>query len=116
MKSANESSGWSVDGNIKEPDQRDFPSNVEGLQMTASSRKNSRTGLNRIDETRCNVTVEESDLLVNERNIDRQTHTHHNRSQNNPCPEVDESVYQSAQPMDSDPEDTSYLFPIIFPE
>ena len=71
MKSANESSGWSVDGNIKEPDQRDFPSKIEGLQMTASSRKNSRTDLNRINETLGNITVEESDLFVNERNIDQ---------------------------------------------
>ena len=29
------------------------------------------------DETRGNITVEEGDLSVNERNIDRQTHTHH---------------------------------------
>ena len=45
--------------------------------MTASSRINSHTDLNRIDETRGNITVEEGDLLVNEKNIDRQTHAHH---------------------------------------
>ena len=45
--------------------------------MTASSKINSRTDSNRIDETRGNITVEEGDLLVNEKNLDRQTHTHH---------------------------------------
>ena len=45
--------------------------------MTASSRINSRTKLNRIDETRGNITVHEGDFLVIERNSDRQTHTHH---------------------------------------
>ena len=77
LKSANASSGRSVDSNVLEPDQRDFSGNIEGLQMTALSRINSRTDSNRIDETRDNITVEEGDLLVNERNIDRQTHTHH---------------------------------------
>ena len=48
--------------------------------MTASSRINSHTDLNRIDETRGNTTVEESDFLVNEKNIDRQTHAHHRRN------------------------------------
>ena len=77
VKSANASSGWSVDANVLEPDQRDFSGNIEGLPMTASSRINSRTDLNRIVETRCIFTVEEDDLLVNEKNIDRQTYTHH---------------------------------------
>ena len=48
--------------------------------MTASSRINSHTDLNRIDETLGNITVEGGDLLVNERKIDRQTHTHNNRA------------------------------------
>ena len=78
MKSADASSGRSIGGNVLEPDQRDFSGNIEGLQSTASSRINSRTDLNRIDETRGNITV--GDLLVNERNIDRQTHTHHTNS------------------------------------
>ena len=68
----------SVDGNVLEPDQRDFVGNIEGLQMTSSSRISSHTDLNRIDETRGNTTVEEGDLLVNEKNIDRQTCPHHN--------------------------------------
>ena len=46
--------------------------------MTASSRINSDTDLSRIGETCGNITVEGVDLLVNERNIDWQTHTHHN--------------------------------------
>ena len=74
MKSASASSGRNVEGNVLEPDERDFSGNIEGLQRIASHRLNSRTDLNRIDETRGNITVEESDLLVNERNIDRQTH------------------------------------------
>ena len=45
--------------------------------MTASSRKYSRADLNGIDETRVNITVEGGDFLVNEKNIDLQTHTHH---------------------------------------
>ena len=49
LKSANLFSGRSVDGNVLEFDQSDFSSNIEGLQMTASSRINSRTDLNRID-------------------------------------------------------------------
>ena len=38
---------------------------------------NSNTDLNKIDETHGNVAVEGSDLLLNERNIDRQSHPHH---------------------------------------
>ena len=78
MKSANASSGRSVDGNVLEPERRYFSGNIEGLQMTASSRINSHTDLNRIVETRGNITAEGGDLLVNERNSDRQTHTDHN--------------------------------------
>ena len=50
MKSANAFSGRSVDCNTLEPDPRDFSVNIEGLQTTVSSRKNSQTDLNRIDE------------------------------------------------------------------
>ena len=77
MKSANASSGRSIDGNVFEPDQRYFSGNIEGLQMTASSRMNLRTDLISIVETRGNITQEAGGLLVNEKNIDRQTHTHH---------------------------------------
>ena len=79
MKSANAHPEQSVDGNVLEPDQRDFLGNIEGLRMTAPSRINSHTGLNKIDETRSNITVEEGDLLVNEKNIDRQTYAHHSQ-------------------------------------
>ena len=65
MKSANALSVRSVDGNVLEPDQKDFMGNIECLQVTASSRKNSHTNLNTIDETRGNNTVDEGDLLVN---------------------------------------------------
>ena len=77
MKSANASSARSDDGNVLEPDQKDFLGSIEVLQMTASGRIHSRTDLNGIDETRCNITVEKGDLLVNKRNSNRQTHTHH---------------------------------------
>ena len=69
MKSVNTSSERSVDSNVFEPDQGDFLGIIEGLQMTASSRVHSRTDLNRIDETRGNFTVEEGDLLVNEKTL-----------------------------------------------
>ena len=77
MKLANATSERSIDGNVLEAGQRDFSGNVERLQMTASSRIHSRTKLNRVDETRGNITIEEVDLMVNEKNIDRQSHTHH---------------------------------------
>ena len=48
--------------------------------MTASSGINSHTDLNRIDQTRGNINVKGGDLLVNEKNIDRQTHTHHRQA------------------------------------
>ena len=70
MKSANASQGRSVDGNALEFDQKDFLGNIESPQLTASGRINSPTDLNGIDQTRGNITVEEDDLLVNERNID----------------------------------------------
>ena len=78
MKPANAHPERSVDGNVLEPDQRDFLGNIEGLQMTTSSRINSHTDLNRIDDTRGNITIEEGDLLVKEKNTDRPTYTHHN--------------------------------------
>ena len=76
MKSANASSGRSVDGNVLKPDQKGFLGNVEGLQRTASSKILSHRDFNKIDETRGNFTVEEGDLVVNERNFELQTDTH----------------------------------------
>ena len=57
---------------------RDISGNIEGLQMTVSGRINSNTDSNRIDETCGYITVEGEDLLVDEKNFDRQTHAHHN--------------------------------------
>ena len=57
MKLANAHSERSVEGNILEPDQRDFLSDIEGLRMTAISRVNSPMDLNGIDEIRGNTTV-----------------------------------------------------------
>ena len=79
LKSANAPSERTVDGNVLEPDRRDFLGNTEYLRMTASSRINSPTDLNRNDGAHGNITVEEGDLLVNEMNIDPQTYAHHNR-------------------------------------
>ena len=76
VKSATAPSERSVDGNVLEPDQRDFLGHTEGLRMTASKRTYSHTDLNRIDETRGNITVEEGDLLVNKENFNRQTYAH----------------------------------------
>ena len=71
MKADNASSGHGVGSVVMDPDQREFSGNIEGLQMTASSRKNSHTDLKRLDETRSNITVEGGDLLVNERGTER---------------------------------------------
>ena len=80
MKSANLRSERNVDGNVLKPHQKDFLGNIEGLQMTASSGRKFHRDINRIDETRGNITVEEGDLLVNKKNIDQQTHAHHSNS------------------------------------
>ena len=76
MKSTNAPSGWCVDRNVLESDQRDFLGNIEGLRMTASSRIKSHWDLNRIDEPRGNVIVEEGDLFVNRKTTDRQSYAH----------------------------------------
>ena len=77
VKSVNVPSERSVDGNVLEPDKKDNLGNTAGLRMTTSRGINSLTDINRIDETRGNITVEEGDLLSNEKNIDRQTYAHH---------------------------------------
>ena len=65
-KSAHAAPGRSFDGDVLDLDQRDFPDNIAGLQLIASSGISSRMDLNRIDETRGNNFVEGGDLLVNE--------------------------------------------------
>ena len=77
MKSTNATSGRSVIGNVLEPDQKDFLRNIERLQTFVSSRKNSRTDLSGIDETRGETATQRVCLFVNGRNIDQQTDTHH---------------------------------------
>ena len=69
-KLTNVSLGRSVDSNVLELDKTNFLGNIEGLQMTASSRTNSHTDLDRTDDTRGNITVEGGDSLVNDRNTD----------------------------------------------
>ena len=71
LESVSASSGGGVGCVVLDPDQGDFSGNIEGLQMNASSRKSSYTDFKRTDETRSNITVEGSDLLVNERNTNR---------------------------------------------
>ena len=78
VKSVNTSSRHGIGSVVLDPDRRDFSGNIEGLQLTASSRIKSQTDLRKIDETRGNITVEGEDLLVNGRNVDRQTRTNHN--------------------------------------
>ena len=70
-------SSRNADSLVPDSDQGEVLGNIEGLQMTASSRINSNTSVNKIDETRVSIAVEGGDLLVNERNFDRQAHTHH---------------------------------------
>ena len=48
--------------------------------MTTSSTMKLHTDLNGIDETRGKITLEEGNLLVNEKNFDRQTYAHHKKS------------------------------------
>ena len=76
-KSVSASTDRGVGSFVLDPDQRDFSGNIEGLQLTVSSRKDSYTVLSRIDETRGYITVEGGDLLVNDRNFERKTHTRH---------------------------------------
>ena len=78
MKSVYAPSGQNIDSIVPDADQGYFSGNIKSLQFAASSRINSNTDLNRIDETRGNITVVTGDLSVNERNTDRHKHTHHN--------------------------------------
>ena len=77
MKSINTSSRRGVDSVIHDPRRRDFSRKIEKLQVTASSRINSHREFDGIVETRDSLTVEGSDFMVNERDFDRQAHTHH---------------------------------------
>ena len=67
MTSINASSGHEVGSVVLDPDPRDFSGKIEGLLKITSIRRNSLTDLNRIDETRGNITVKGGDLLVNEK-------------------------------------------------
>ena len=80
MKSVNASSGREVGSVVLDPDQRDFSGNMEGLRMTASSRTNSHKDLNRINETRCNITVEGGRWLVGQRKNYWPANTHSSHS------------------------------------
>ena len=55
-------------------DQSVFSDDTKNLQITASSRFNPNANLNGIDEIRVNITVEEGDSPVGERNPDQETH------------------------------------------
>ena len=71
MMSANAYSGSGVDSVVRDPGRRDFRGKIKGLQMTASSRKNSHTDLNRNDETPDSLNVEGGNFSVDKRNFDR---------------------------------------------
>ena len=77
MKSANASTGRSLDGKKLEVDQRTSTGKVRKPQLTASGRLYSKTDSSKNDETRYNITNEGGYLKVNEKKSDRQTHTHH---------------------------------------
>ena len=62
---------------VLNPDQRAFSVNTDDLHVTAPSRFNSNTNLERIVETRGNFSDEAGNLLVSEREFDWQTYTHH---------------------------------------
>ena len=78
MESVNASSRRDVDIVVPDPERRIFAANIKGLQMTASTRRISNSNLNKINETRCNFTVNGTDLSVSIRKFDRRTYTHHN--------------------------------------
>ena len=71
IKLVNLSSRRDPESFLLDPDRKDFSRNFEGLQLTASSRKNRNADLNRINEIRGNISVEVIELSVNERNFDR---------------------------------------------
>ena len=86
MKSVNASSEQELASVLLDLDQREFPRDIEGKQLTASRKKYLHTDLKEIDETVGKITVDRGDLLlVDERNFDQQPHTHHMvRGQNGP--------------------------------
>ena len=75
-KLVNVTSGRSVDGDVLKHDQRSFSDNIERLEITALSRVNSRTDLKKLMRLVV-ILPYGSDLLVHERNFDRQTPNHH---------------------------------------
>ena len=81
IRLADASSTRNASSAVLNPDQKDFSGDKNDRQMTASSKYNSNTNLDRIDETRGNITVEAGDLLVREINFyHRETHFHHRRN------------------------------------
>ena len=68
--------------------------------MTASSRINSHTDLNRIDKTRGNFIVERGDLTVKERIFDQQKHSHHNNGLHCSCYLVKNFMHLCARRID----------------
>ena len=66
LKSINVSSERDPGSAVLNRDQRDFSENADGFLITASCRLDSNTDLNRIDETRGNITVEANDYSGSE--------------------------------------------------
>ena len=81
MKSANASSGRSLDGEVLKHDLSASTEKFGPPQLNSSSGINSLTHLSRIDETRCYINNEGGRLAVNEKNSERQAYTHHSSMQ-----------------------------------
>ena len=77
MNSVNASFGRDAEKIVPHPCQFDFSKEIEGIQVTASSKRTPNRALNRIDETGGNITDEVGDLSVNDRKSDRQPQNHH---------------------------------------
>ena len=62
---------------VLDPDQRDFSGDTNYLQMNDSSRYKPNITLDRIDDTRSNITVEEDDLLDSGKKFQPGNNVHH---------------------------------------
>ena len=76
MRSVGIASVPNPSSDLLDTNQRDVSGDRKNLEITASSRLNSNVHLNGNNETRSNITVEEGDLPVGEKNLDRETHAH----------------------------------------
>ena len=79
VKSITGSAGHGTSSEVQNPDRRDFLGNIRNtLVMSASSRLDLDNELNRNDETRNDVDLEEGDFPALNFNYDRREHADHN--------------------------------------